>query len=115
VYIDIKVFTADNGYGSAPEKRMFPLFWRMVQEEYLKEFKYMATLANLDFYVGLSPDNINFSFLGFNGSMPNFISESLKRLIGMRDANLEEIFDHTKERLLQAWKNHYLAQSYRQT
>jgi len=113
-YINMKMYTGDNGFGSAPEKRLFALFWQSVQEEYLREFKYMADCANLNFTLSVLHDNLNLSFSGFNDSMPNYISESVTRLMQMKDADLKEIFDQTKEKLLLDWKNFYLNQSFRQ-
>ena len=56
-------------------------------------------------------DNINFTWNGFNDSMPNYIEESITRLLTMKDANqeehLREIFYQTKEKLMTDWKNFY--------
>ena len=71
----------------------------------------MAGLANLYFHVKICPDSINFYFSGYSDSMSNFITESLTRLINMKDQNLWNIFNNTKERLLQDWKNNYLSPS----
>jgi len=74
----------------------------------------MADCANLNFTLSVLHDNLNLSFSGFNDSMPNYISESVTRLMQMKDADLKEIFDQTKEKLLLDWKNFYLNQSFRQ-
>jgi secreted Zn-dependent insulinase-like peptidase len=54
-------------------------------------------------------DNMNFTWSGFNDSMPNYIEESISRIIKMKVENdtLREIFDQVKEKLLADWKNFY--------
>lgn len=46
--------------------------------------------------------------------MPQYISETLDRMIKMKEENLSQIFEQAKEKLLQDWKNFYLDQSYKQ-
>lgn len=46
--------------------------------------------------------------------MPTYITESLQRLIQMKDQDLTQIFDQVKEKLMLNWKNFYVEQSYRQ-
>jgi secreted Zn-dependent insulinase-like peptidase len=74
----------------------------------------MANCANLSFSVTPMYDNINFTWSGFNDSMPNYIEESITGLLSMKVENggLREIFDQTKEQLLADWKNFYYEQSY---
>ena len=78
----------------------------------------MANCANLSFSVTPMYDNINFSWSGFNDSMPTYIEESIGRLLSMKNDsasdNLREIFEQVKEKLLADWKNFYYEQSYQQ-
>ena len=76
--------------------------------ELLREFTYMADCANLEFKIDVMMDNINLSWSGFNDSMPNFIAETLQRIVAMRGQEFEEVFQQSKEKLLQEWKNFYL-------
>lgn len=68
----------------------------------------MADCANLEFKIDVMHDNLNLSWNGFNDSMPNFIAETLQRIVAMRSQEFEEVFQQSKEKLLQEWKNFYL-------
>lgn len=45
--VTLKLYTTDLGYGSDPvypfEPEVFSLLWASIQEEYLREFTYLAT------------------------------------------------------------------------
>jgi len=60
----------------------------------------MADLANLTFDITLLNDNIMFDWAGFNDSMPNYIQETIQRMMNMRSADLKLIFEQVKEQLL---------------
>jgi secreted Zn-dependent insulinase-like peptidase len=79
-HVSVKIYTNDNEFGINPKRRVFANVWKNAQDEYLREFKYMADCANLDFNVSLSYDNLNFGWSGFNDSMPSYISESISKL-----------------------------------
>jgi hypothetical protein len=52
-----------------------------MQEEYLRELNYNASVAKLYFSVNVSGhDNIQFEWSGFNHSMPNYIFETILRI-----------------------------------
>ena len=112
--VSMKVYTKDCDLGSKPESGVFMSLWAHMQNEYLREFNYMANCANLSFNVSPMYDNVNFTWSGFNDSMPNYIEESISRLMEMKSEkeSLREIFDQTKEKLLADWKNFYFEQSY---
>ena len=69
-------------------------------------------------------DSFNLVWSGFNHTMPTYIEESITQLQKMRQEveseeaqsqkDMEEIFDHVKEKLLGDWKNLYYEQSYQQ-
>ena len=69
-HVSVKIYTNDNEFGLNPKKRVFANVWKNAQDEYLREFKYMADCANLDFSVSLGYDSLNFGWSGFNDSMP---------------------------------------------
>lgn len=60
----------------------------------------MADCANLDFNIAVLHDNLNLTWGGFNDSMPNFITETLKRIVAMREAEFSDVFEQSKEKLL---------------
>jgi secreted Zn-dependent insulinase-like peptidase len=113
-YINMKIYTTDCGFCVQDDARVFASVWQGVQEEYLREFNYMADCANLGNSVNVMYDNIGFSWSGFNDSMPNYVNETIKKLKDMPSLDLSEMFDQTKEKLLLEWKNAYLGQSYNQ-
>lgn len=110
----MKLYTNDCDFGYNNETRVFASVWQNVQNEYLREFNYMADCANLHFSVNVMYDNIGLTWSGFNDSMPNYITESIAKLQGMPQQDLRQIFDQVKEKLLIDWKNCYLIQSYQQ-
>lgn len=93
---------------------MFANLWETVAKEYMREFNYTAECAELNFDFTLMHDNINFTWSGFNDSMPNYISETIVKINLMKNEDVQDIFNQSKEKLLQEWKNSYLKQSYQQ-
>jgi len=57
-------------------------------DEYLREFNYMASCANLNFEILVAPDNIEFTWSGFNDSLPTFVLETIKRVKDMKNSDL---------------------------
>ena len=58
--VSMKLYTKDCGLGCSKEGRLFASVWHKVQDEYLREFNYMADCAKLGFEVTILHDNINF-------------------------------------------------------
>jgi len=108
----MKLYTNDNRFGFDVQSRLFFKIWECVVDEYLREFAYMASQATLNSSVSILHDNIDFSWGGFNDSMPNYIVESLEKVVAMKDANVEGFFNQVKEKLTQEMTNAYLDQSY---
>ena len=73
----------------------------------------MASCANLNFELVVAPDNVEFTWSGFNDSLPVFVLETIQRIKNMKQANLKEIFEQKKEAMLQEYKNFYLNQTFR--
>jgi secreted Zn-dependent insulinase-like peptidase len=117
-FVSLKVYTQDCNLGRAPEARVFVVVWAQMQDEFLREFNYMANCANLSFDVYPVYDSVNFTWAGFNHTMPIYIEDSIQRLMKMQEEadgeKLEEIFNHVKEKLMGDWKNLYYEQSYQQ-
>lgn len=93
---------------------MFVSLWDSVAAEYMREFNYMAQMAKLEFKFSVLHDNIDFTWSGFNDSMPNYVAETVTRLSQLRSQDLAAIFEQQKEALTIEWKNAYLEQSYQQ-
>ena len=53
----------------------------------------MAECATLTFEAVLLNDNVDVNWSGFNDSMPNYIEESIQKILEMKIANLQEPFD----------------------
>ena len=113
--VSCKLYTKDCHMGKTVKARVFVHLWTQMQNEYLREFNYMANCANLSFNVTPMQDNLNMTWSGFNDSMPTYIKESIEKMLSLKDVNdseLEEIFNQVKEKLLVDWKNFYFEQSY---
>ena len=59
----------------------------------MREFKYMADQAKLEFSLTLSMDNINLKWSGYNDKLVIFVSETLERINSFRDLECQEIFN----------------------
>jgi len=79
----MKLYTNDCDFGYDNKTRVFASVWQNVQNEYLREFNYMADCANLHFQVNVMYDNIGLTWSGFNDSMPAYITESIAKLQSM--------------------------------
>lgn len=66
---------------------MFIEVWKNIVKEYLREFYYMASMAELDASMLLYHDNFNIQWKGYNDSLPVFVEETLKRI---KNINLKE-------------------------
>ena len=56
----------------------------------------MASVAQLSTEFSITYDGLVVQFGGFDDSMPNYISETFKRMMGMKTAALEEVFNQQK-------------------
>lgn len=112
--ISLQLHTSDNNFGVTKEARIFASIWKEMVDEYLNEFKYQAELANLNFSVSVHHDLLMFDWGGFNDSMPNFLTETIEKIVEMRSADMRKEFDAVKEKKMLEWKNMDLQQSYRQ-
>ena len=95
-----KIYTNDCLWTQKPESRVFVLLWQKVLQEYMREFNYNAEEAKLDFSIEIFCDHIKLEWSGFNDAMPQYIDETLTRIVKMREENLEQIFEQAKEKLL---------------
>jgi insulysin len=91
--VSLKVYTPDCNLGKTIEAKVFSEVWTEVMVEYLQEFLYMGTTANLTFMAKPFADNITFTWNGFDDSIPTFVSETLTRMEKMKSEKLESYFD----------------------
>jgi secreted Zn-dependent insulinase-like peptidase len=103
--------------GVTADGRMITEVWIAAIKEYLREFKYMAEMANLELEFTISNDAVGLQFSGFNDSLTEFTQQTLTRIRDFRNLGKDDmaaIFSQVKEKLMQDWYNFYLDQSYRQ-
>lgn len=62
----MNLYTNDCLIGYNPKAKTFAHVWKLVQEECLREFNYMAQLTQLEFDTKLQEDHIEFKWSGFN-------------------------------------------------
>lgn len=109
----LRLYTSDLNFGTTPMSRVFAEVWKGCLEEYLREYKYMADCAELRMDTTLFIDSLELKWSGYSDTLPVFVKESLQRLVQMREASLESIFNQVKEQILQNMKNFYLNQAFR--
>lgn len=106
--VGLRIYTTDLEFGTNKISRVFAEVWQKVFSEYMREFKFMADLAQLGFTLEVNIDSIDFQWDGYNSSLPLFVKETISRIDSIREAPLESIFNQVKEQLLQEMKNFYL-------
>jgi len=111
--VGVKIYTNDLNFGTTPISRVFGEVWKGCFNEYMREFKYMADCAELSLEATLALDNLQFHWSGFSDTLPIYVKETFQRVVAMRSADLEKIFDQVKEQILQEMKNFYLNQTFR--
>ena len=95
--IAFKLYTNDLNFGTTQISRVFAEVWKGCLNEYIREFKYMADCAELEFVCQLPIDNISFQWSGYSDTLPVYVRETVERLVKMRDENMETIFNQVKE------------------
>ena len=111
--INVKVYPSAgllSELGVTAEGRMITEVWIAAIKEYLREFKYMAEMANLELDFTISNDAISLQFSGFNDSLAEFTQQTLTRIRDFRTLAKEDmaaIFSQVKEKLMQDWYNFY--------
>ena len=106
--ISFRFYTNDVKQIEDINARVFSLVWSDIVDEYLREFNYMAEMAMLKFHQVVDIDCIYFKWSGYNDSMPNYVIETIERLVSMKTADVEKIFNQVKEKLLLQYENFYL-------
>lgn len=91
--IDMKIYTNDCMFGRTPQGRVFSEVWNNMIKEYLREFFYTASVAELECGIALYHDNININWKGYNDSLPTFVKETLKRIKSFNSSENEDIFN----------------------
>lgn len=112
--INLKLYSNDCMFGRTAQSRVFVEVWKNVVKEYLREFYYMASMAELEACMVIYHDNFNIEWRGYDDSLPTFVEETLKRIKNMNINEQKESFDQVKEKLQQEWHNFYYEQSFRQ-
>ena len=96
----MKLYTTDCEYMSNIKSKIFVMMWSRVVNEYLREFTYTAEMADLSFGLSTAQNNVSFYWAGYNDSMANYVVESIKRILKMREENLLEMFMQCKDKML---------------
>ena len=91
--VSCKIYTNDLMFGESPQAIVFTEVWRRSLQEFLREFKYMADQAKLEFSFTLSMDNINLKWSGYNDKLVIFVAETLEKFNSFRDIECRKIFN----------------------
>lgn len=95
--VNLKFYTNDCETHKSPEGRVFFEVWDICLKEFRREFCYMADLADLSFSHQMAPGSVNFTWSGYNTSLPNFVKECIKILNAFKSADFVDIFNDKKE------------------
>jgi len=99
-YVALEIATNDLGFGQTPGAATFAEVWLSCLLEFTDELCYMAKCADLTFRVTTDNDTLSFKWGGFSSSLPLFISEFTKKIVAMRESDIEPIFNSVKEKLM---------------
>lgn len=91
--VNVKYYTNDCMFGRTPQARVFIEVWNNIVKEYLREFYYMASMAELDASMSVYHDNFNIQWRGYDDSLPVFVEETLKRIKNMNLNEQRDTFD----------------------
>lgn len=82
--IDVKLYTNDVMFGRTSQARVFIELWKGILQEYLREFYYMASMAEMEASMSAYHDNFNIQWKGYNDSLPTFVLETIKRIRNLK-------------------------------
>jgi insulysin len=105
-FINIKIYPHGGlhaNLGKTVEGKMFAEIWEAAIKEYLREFKYMAEMASLEFKIKVNEDSFEFEFSGFNDSLFQFLSQALEKIgkfTTTEENEMRDIFNQVKEKML---------------
>lgn len=74
----------------------------------------MAEMAGMSFSHVFAHDNMQFTWSGYHQKIANFVRETIAQVKECNSAQVQNEFNQAKEKLVQAWKNSYLDQTFRQ-
>lgn len=84
--VNLKIYTSDNGIGIIPEKRLFVHVWLGVVEACLRELRFAAGTAGLNFDISPMHDNLNMAWMGYSDSLQEFVVQSMAKIIEINKA-----------------------------
>ncbi len=79
---------------------MFVEVWKNVLVETLREFSYMASMAEMEVFLSVYHDNLNIQWKGYNDTLSVFVEETLQRLKSFDPSANQDTFNQVKEKLL---------------
>ena len=69
----MKIYTNDCQFGICPRARVFVNMFADCFNEYMREFRYMAECADLNFSMVFANDSANMDWSGYSDSLPVFV------------------------------------------
>jgi secreted Zn-dependent insulinase-like peptidase len=86
-FIRAKIYTPDCNLGKNPRGMVFAEVWQKVFEEYVREFCYNGSMAELNFDITIRRHGIEFAWKGYNDSMPTFVQGLVEKIVSLNKAN----------------------------
>jgi len=72
--VQLKMFSADIGYGTEPKALVFAHLWARVLSRYMQEDLYRATKAGFQFYSEFDSDDFSLLWKGYNEHLPRYVN-----------------------------------------
>lgn len=113
--VQLKMFSADLGYGTSVDAIVFAYLWQRVLKNYMHEYLYTASKAGYQFYCDFDTDDFSLYWKGFNENLSNYVQTVCKNIVQMRKANnLEPLFQEAHEWLMRDFVGTLQQKPYRQ-
>ena len=112
--VQLKMFSADIGYGTDPKAIVFAHIWNRVLTRYMAEYLYTATKTGYQFYTEFDSDDFSLLWKGYNEHLPAYVNHVCTNIVQMRKANVQPLFEEARDWLLRDFAGAAMAKPYRQ-
>lgn len=88
--VSMMVYTSDCQDPANPRGQIFAALWKLMLDNYLREFIYMCDMAKQTFSISRYLDHLALKWNGYSQTTNSFVEQTLDHICKMRDdQNLE--------------------------